>query len=265
VTNPLTGAPYTRRELREREQLGQSVALAGPLEPAEVAKPQTPEIAHTPEPATPVAPTLSRREARALQAQSASPMPVGDSSPSPLVELVQALPALVTPVPEPLPPVFSAPGQESVPMNPPASGATPVVSFQNPADAMTTTSSLIIPVTPVLDLAGPLGHTGEIVATGQISLPAKAVSRGTIPLRLEDEEKVDSEVMDAYITGEIGAMTKPLRATQAVSGRGDDSEFLLIKKTRWGTGVIVSVLLVSGLALAAATMLALSLATGVLL
>jgi len=192
-------------------------------------------------------------------------MPVGDSSPSPLVELVQALPALVTPVPEPLPPVFSAPGQESVPMNPPASGATPVVSFQNPADAMTTTSSLIIPVTPVLDLAGPLGHTGEIVATGQISLPAKAVSRGTIPLRLEDEEKVDSEVMDAYITGEIGAMTKPLRATQAVSGRGDDSEFLLIKKTRWGTGVIVSVLLVSGLALAAATMLVLSLATGVLL
>jgi len=77
VTNALTGAPYTRRELREREQQGKSVALAGPLEPAEVSKPQTPEIAHTPEPATPVAPTLSRREARALQAQSASPMPVG--------------------------------------------------------------------------------------------------------------------------------------------------------------------------------------------
>jgi hypothetical protein len=130
---------------------------------------------------------------------------------------------------------------------------------------MTTTSSLILPVTPIVDLAGPLGNTGEIVTTGHIALPAKAVSRGTIPLRLEGEERVDAEVVDAYVTGEIGALSQPIRASQAVSGRGDDSEFLLIKRTRWGSGVIVTVLLASAVGLAAVTMLVLSLTTGALL
>ena len=72
-------------------------------------------------------------------------------------------------------------------------------------------------------------------------------------------------MVDAYVTGEIGALSQPFRASQAVSGRGDDSEFLLIKRTRWGTGVIVTVLLALALGLAAATMLVLSLTTGALL
>ena len=239
MTNPLTGAPYTRRELRELEQQG-----------------KTPPVAP---------PALTRREARLLQEQSIAATPVSHPSPSPLVELVQAQAAAAVPIPEPLPPVFSAPLQESVAPAAPASRANLVASSRNPGDAMTTTSSLILPVAPIVDLAGPLGNTGEIVTTGQIALPAAAVSRGTIPLRLEDEERVDAEVVDAYVTGEIGALSQPFRASQAVSGRGDDSEFLLIKRTRWGTGVIVTVLLALALGLAAATMLVLSLTTGALL
>jgi len=129
---------------------------------------------------------------------------------------------------------------------------------------MTTTSSLILPVAPIVDLAGPLGNTGEIVATGLIALPAKAVTGGTMPLRLEEETRVDGELVDPYATGEIGGLSKPIRASQAVSGRSDDTGLLLVRKTRWGSGVIVTVLLASGLGLAAATMLLLSFTAGLL-
>ena len=264
MTNPLTGAPYTRRELRELEQQGKTPPVApAPELVAVVESSSTPPTES--EPVKQAPPALTRREARLLQEQGISAAPVSHPSPSPLVELVQAQPAVAVPTPEPLPPVFTAPTSESGASSLAGSGASLVVSSRTPGDVMTTTSSLILPVTPIVDLAGPLGNTGEIVTTGQIALPAKAVSRGTIPLRLEDEERVDAEVVDAYVTGEIGTQSQPIRASQAVSGRGDDSEFLLIKRTRWGSGVIVTVLLASAVGLAAVTMLVLSLTTGALL
>ena len=263
MTNLLTGAPYTRRELRELEQQGNIPPVApAPDLVAVVESSSTPPTES--EPAKEAPPALTRREARLLQEQSIAATPVSHPSPSPLVELVQAQAAAAVPIPEPLPPVFSAPLQESVAPAAPASRANLVASSRNPGDAMTTTSSLILPVAPIVDLAGPLGNTGEIVTTGQIALHAKAVAGGTMPLRLEEEMRLDGELVDSYATGEIGALSKPVRASQAVSGRSDDTELLLVRKTRWGSGVIVTVLLVSGLGLAAATMLLLSFTAGLL-
>ena len=263
MTNPLTGAPYTRRELRELEHQGNTPPVAPA--PDLVAVVQSSSIPpNEPEPVKQAPPALTRREARLLQEQSIAAAPVSPPSSSPLLELVQAQTAAAVPAPEPLPPVFSAPLQESLAPAAPASRANLVVSSRNPGDAMTTTSSLILPVAPIVDLAGPLGNTGEIVATGQIALPAKAVTGGTMPLRLEEEMRVDGELLDPYATGEIGGLSKPIRASQAVSGRSDDTGLLLVRKTRWGSGVIVTVLLASGLGLAAATMLLLSFTAGLL-
>ena len=263
MTNPLTGAPYTRRELRELEHQGNTPPVAPA--PDLVAVVQSSSIPPTePEPVKQAPPALTRREARLLQEQSIAAAPVSPPSSSPLLELVQAQTAAAVPAPEPLPPVFSAPLQESLAPAAPASRANLVASSRNPGDAMTTASSLIRPVAPIVDLAGPLGNTGEIVATGQIALPAKAVTGGTMPLRLEEEMRVDGELVDPYATGEIGGLSKPIRASQAVSGRSDDTGLLLVRKTRWGSGVIVTVLLASGLGLAAATMLLLSFTAGLL-
>jgi hypothetical protein len=125
-----------------------------------------------------------------------------------------------------------------------------------------TTSSLIIPQTPTIDIAGPLGDTGEVVVTGQILLPSTMAERGSLPLLADHRD--DDEVMDAYVTGAIAASAKPVRASQAVSGKGDDSDIVLVRRARWGTAAVVTSLGAAVLGLAAVALLILAVMTDVL-
>jgi hypothetical protein len=125
-----------------------------------------------------------------------------------------------------------------------------------------TTSSLIIPQTPTIDIAGPLGDTGEVVVTGQILLPSTMAERGSLPLLADHRD--DDEVMDAYVTGAIPASAKPVRASQAVSGKGDDSDIVLVRRARWGTAAVVTSLGAAVLGLAAVALLILAVMTDVL-
>ena len=71
--------------------------------------------------------------------------------------------------------------------------------------------------------------------------------------------------MDSYVTGEIGALSQPVSARHAVSGRSKDSDIRSIRKTRWGTGTVITLLVLGTLTLAAIGLVVLSVTTGVLL
>jgi hypothetical protein len=167
----------------------------------------------------------------------------------------------------PLPPVFAAPAS-APPITQtttvtPFSDAVPVITPSRTVGQMaTTTSSLIVPETPTIDIAGPLGNTGEVVVTGQIRLPQTLSEIGSLPALVEDRD--DDEVMDAYVTGAIAMSAKPMRATQAVSGKGDDSDIVMVRRARWGTAAVVTSLGAAVLGLAAVALLILAVMTDVL-
>jgi vacuolar-type H+-ATPase subunit B/Vma2 len=78
----------------------------------------------------------------------------------------------------------------------PFSDAVPVITASRTVGQMaTTTSSLIIPETPTIDIAGPLGDTGEVVVTGQIRLPQSLSEVGSLPALVMDRD--DDEVMES--------------------------------------------------------------------
>jgi hypothetical protein len=145
----------------------------------------------------------------------------------------------------------------------PFSDAVPVITASRTVGQMaTTTSSLIIPETPTIDIAGPLGDTGEVVVTGQIRLPQSLSEVGSLPALVMDRD--DDEVMDSYTTGAIAASAKPMRASQAVSGKGDDSDIVMVRRARWGTAAVVTSLGAAVLGLAAVALLILAVMTDVL-
>jgi hypothetical protein len=123
------------------------------------------------------------------------------------------------------------------------------------------TSSLILPHTPTIDIAGPLGSTGEIVVTGQIRLPSSLAERGGAPALVEDRDQ--DEVMDAYVTGDIALSAKPMRASQAVSTKGDDTDIVLVRRARFGTATVVTGLSAAVLGLAALGLLVLAMLNNV--
>jgi hypothetical protein len=129
-------------------------------------------------------------------------------------------------------------------------------------DALLTTTSLILPISPQVDLSGPLGATGEILVTGQITVPTHFVISGTRPAFREDADEDDS--MDAYATGDSAGISQPMRAVHAVSGKGDNSDILMVRKTRWGTTAVVTALGASVLGVAAVALLILAMMTDVL-
>lgn len=287
MINPETGQPFTRRELRELEKSGVRAAVSpeasptvpptpeqpaaeGPTKTVEAAAPST----HSDVPQFwPEAPVLTRRQRRELeQAGKATP----DEAPEPveassvdgrdevtreLADLQEPIAPSVVPEEEPLPPVFAP-----VIDTPPKSPETPSAGLaRGPGDPLRVTSSLILPTAPGADLTGPLGTTGEIIVTGNIRLPSQLAVQGTAPYRLDTDADADDEVLDAYVTGEIGALSQPVSARHAVSGRSKDSDILSIKKTRWGTGTVVTLLVLGTLTLAAVGLVILSVTTGVLL
>lgn len=260
MTNQPTGQPMTRRERRALEEQVLQPAAAAPVESAAPQAPPAPVIAPVSPPApVPPAPVLSRRELRKLEQGGA---PAGAATESLVVPPVPpAAPAA------PLPPVFATPVS-----GPPTTGTTTVTPFSDAVPVITpsrtvgqmatTTSSLIIPETPTIDIAGPLGHTGEVVVTGQIRLPQSLSEVGSLPALVQDRD--DDEVMDAYVTGAIAASAKPMRASQAVSGKGDDSDIVMVRRARWGTAAVVTSLGAAVLGLAAVALLILAVMTDVL-
>ena len=235
----------------------------------------------------PVAPPLTRRERRLLDSQSsgiessAAPSTQEFTAPQPVVSDPAVDTALTEILPspshsgqepsqvvssEPLPPVFGVPFS-TPPEGSPSTGPN---ATQAPADfspsrtvgsVSSATSSLILPHAPTVDIAGPLGDTGEIVVTGQIRLPSSLSERGSSPALVEDRDH--NEVMDAYVTGAIAPTAKPMRASQAVSGKGDDTDIVLVRRARWGTATVVTGLAAGVLGLAALGLLVLAMLTDV--
>jgi hypothetical protein len=62
----------------------------------------------------------------------------------------------------------------------------------------------------------------------------------------------------------MAAVSQPVRALQAVSSKGDDTDILLVKRTRWGTAAIVTALGASVLGLASVALVVLVFMTDVL-
>lgn len=264
MTNQPIGQPMTRRERRALEEQGLVPPSPEPI-PASV-NPAPP--LESPAPALPPTPPLSRRELRLIEQGGAPSSDDRGSQPSVAAptEAILTPPAPAPPA-APLPPVFGAPVS-----SPPTTGTTTVTPFSDAVPVITasrtvgqmatTTSSLIIPETPTIDIAGPLGDTGEVVVTGQIRLPQSLSEIGSLPALVEDRD--DDEVMDAYVTGAIAMSAKPMRASQAVSGKGDDSDIVMVRRARWGTAAVVTSLGAAVLGLAAVALLVLAVMTDVL-
>ena len=276
MTNPLTGQPLTRRELRALAE-GNPASL--PVTPEVVAPPSQPPQAYVAPPAPPApepAPTgaLTRREARLREGLSDQPptsvsqqppldapvAPIAVTPVSPLADLVAPQPAPIPqqPASAALPPVFSQPTTAESPLDALSVAVSPSRSV---GTAPVTTSSLILPVSPNVDMAGPLGTTGEIIVTGQIRLPGQLAEIGSYPIT-NPEDAEDSS--DPYVTGDMAAVSQPMRALQAVSSKGDDTDILLVKRTRWGTGAVVTALGASLLGLASVALVVLVFMTDVL-
>ena len=290
MTNIPPAQPMTRRERRLLEEQGilPEVSVA---EPAPVAPAAEPAPLVTP--AQPAAP-MTRRERKMLEETGVIPIPQEYQQPTAssalqdtsLVEVTQTapVPAPAGP-PEPLPPVFGlptteAPATEAPSETPPAPAPGPVPEHSAPAavsppapadtvfpsrvvgDVTMATSSLILPTTPMVDMTGPVGDTGEIIVTGQITLPNRVSETGTIPSMREDRD--DEERFDAYVTGELPAMAQPIRAAKAVSGQGDDTDILLVRRVRWGTAAILTATGAAVLGIGAIALLIIALLTDTL-
>ena len=287
MTDTPSVQPMTRRERRQLEEQG--LLPAAPAAPsAEDASPAAPapvqstspsqEPVVSPSPPSPPAP-MSRRERKMLEETGVIPIPTEHQQPaeSPaledtsLVEVTQSAPVQEKPAPpEPLPPVFGPPSTSPAIELPPQSSEPvselPTIAPAFPSrvvgDVTMATSSLILPVTPTIDMSGPIGDTGEVIVTGQITLPNRLAETGTIPSMREDRD--DDERFDAYVTGELAAMSQPIRASKAVSGQGDDTDILLVRRVRWGTAAILTATGAAVLGIGAVVLLVVALLTDTL-
>lgn len=274
MTDIYPAQPLTRRERRQLEEQGllPGAPLAAP--PGSQVSGDTSATGETLTPTQPATP-MTRRERKMLEETGVIPIPaeyvrsvessaLQDTS---LVELTQSTPSPPTPVPAgPLPPVFGLPATSSsleetapapLPMPPSFTSSNRMVG-----EVTMATSSLILPTTPTVDMSGPVGDTGEVIVTGQITLPNRLAETGTIPAMREDRD--DDERFDAYVTGELAAMSQPLRAVKAVSGQGDDTDILLVRRVRWGTAAILTATGAAVLGIGAVVLLVVALLTDTL-
>ena len=274
MTDMTPAQPMTRRERRQLEEQG-LLPDAPPAAPPESqhsgGTSATGETLTSTQPATP----MTRRERKMLEETGVIPLPaeyvrrvessaLQDTS---LVEVTQSTPTPPSPVPaEPLPPVFGLPAkspstEETAPAPPPLPPSF-TSSNRMVGEVTMATSSLILPTTPTVDMSGPVGDTGEVIVTGQITLPNRLAETGTIPAMREDRD--DDERFDAYVTGELAAISQPIRAVKAVSGQGDDTDILLVRRVRWGTAAILTATGAAVLGIGAVVLLVVALLTDTL-
>jgi len=272
--------PMTRRQRRQLEAqglVGAGQALSSPPQADPFPQPLSPSQ-HTapPLPAQP----MSRRERKALEETGVIPIPLEYRSPSAgsalqdtsLLEATREVgEPPILPL-EPLPPVFGSPPTSAgtKPVTRPAPEPAPGVVEQGAGGSAghevghvtMATSSLILPVTPYVDLSKPISDTGEIIVTGQVTLPYRLSETGSIPALREDPD--DDEPFDAFATGELAALSQPIRAVKAVSGQGDDSDIILVRKVRFGRVVIFATTVAALVATGAVALLVVALLTDVL-
>lgn len=267
---------------------------ASPVAPSAVTQPPAlvePPVAYTP-PAPPppppvpeAAPALSRRERRLLEtgtvpAVSPAPVETGsttflpgiDAPAPPLQTSVSGYAPLPPPVPpsvavdrQPLPPVFgpntSAPG-----VFPTATGEivedTATASIRTIGSGQLATHALILPTSPDVDISGPIGDTGEIIVTGQIPLPRLMTETGVQGVLDEDDE---GPAFETVLGVETSGFTSPIRATQAVSSKGNDREFEMVRRAPWGTPATILGISAVLLVVAAGGLLALAFFTDILI
>jgi hypothetical protein len=168
-----------------------------------------------------------------------------------------------SPAAAPLPPVFD------IPVAPPRSGFSIAIqdletneaelaSSREVGAGSPATHALILPTMPTIDISGPIGDTGEIIITGQIPLPRLVTETG-VEGNFEEDERFDE-----LIGGEITPMTSPVSARSAVSSKGNDSEFQMVRKAPWGTAATILGTSAVLLVLAAAGLLGVALLTDLL-
>ena len=248
-----------------------------------------PPVSYTPPaPSLPVyvpepAPALSRRERRLLETgvvPTVTPNPVeaGATSSLPGIATPAAppqtsapeyapLPTHVTPPVDrqPLPPVFgpntTAPGVfTAVPEEFIEDTAT--ASIRTIGSGQLATHALILPTSPDVDISGPIGDTGEIIVTGQIPLPRLMTETGVQGVLDEDDE---GPAFETVLGVETSGFTSPVRATQAVSSKGNDREFEMVRKAPWGTPATILGISAVLLVVAAGGLLALAFFTDILI
>jgi hypothetical protein len=275
--------PLSRRELREMEQRQQeaqqqSTSVFPP--PADQffappAVPPQPVMAPPPPPPPPVMappppvsepfPQAITPELRPRAGRHGAP-PTEDVAPVQYVAPTEyAAPAEYVARPEPaapaLPPVFSAPVTDrtvSLPMVPeylPDDDAE-LASSREVGSGTPTTHALILPTTPIMDISGPVGDTGEIIMTGQIPLPRLVTENGH-----QGQYDYAEENFDELMGAETTALTAPVRASHAVSSKSNNREFEMVRKAPWGTAATVLGASALLLVLAAAGLLAVALLT----
>ncbi len=301
-SSPAEPPPMTRRERREREAreaAGQGATPAAP--PAPSAPEVAPEVSSgaastetVPSPVVPAAPPeqaapaqpMTRRERREMEARERAgeagavveSVPVSHADQSTTEETTDTSP---TGVSEPLAPASSPEETRDVaavkPLPPVFEPATVQLSANIPLvtdgsddeDAEMaesrqvsvgdpTTHALVLPAIPSVDMTGPIGDTGEVIATGQISLPLIVTEHGMQGHFDEDEG------FDQMIGAETTSLTAPISAVSAVSSKGDDSEFQMVRKAPWGTAATALAASAVLLVLAAAGLMAAALLTDVL-
>jgi len=297
---PMTRRERREMEQREAEALAAQTAAVPVVEQPSATSPvdRIVEEVSAPIPITrpthePPAPPMTRRERREMEErlraqqesteQQVAPVPApqtaaravdtgvgvvddypGTSQPAAVAEPETVVePSAGPAAPAALPPVFDAP------VVPPRSGF-PIASDDLDAEEAELASSrevgsgspathaLILPTTPTIDIAGPIGDTGEILVTGQIPLPRLVTETGVQGVIDEDER------FDELIGAETTPLTSPVSARSAVSSKGNDSEFQMVRKAPWGTAATVLGASAVLLVLAAAGLLTVALLTDLL-
>lgn len=205
--------PMTRRERREIDQAQAADESAGHAQVA--------EAAHTP--------VGSRAVAEGWQNSQTSPV----GSPVPSSGLDDRL------AEKPLPPVFQPPFEDAASAYPAVAaenqgGEAELASSREVGPGAMMTHALILPVTPMVDIAGPVGDTGEVLMTAQIPLP-RLVAEGNLRGGYDEDE----DSFDELVNGETTALTTPMSAISSVSSKGNDSEFQLVRKAPWGSAATV--------------------------
>ena len=189
--------------------------------------------------------------------------PVQVAEPQSVVEAEPVAEPEGPPSPEALPPVFEtpvAPPRSGFPIatETPETDEAELASSREVGSGTPATHALILPTTPTIDIAGPIGDTGEILVTGQIPLPRLVTETG-VQGELDEDERFDE-----LIGAETTPLTSPVSARSAVSSKGNDSEFQMVRKAPWGTAATVLGASAVLLVLAAAGLLTVALLTDLL-
>jgi hypothetical protein len=177
--------------------------------------------------------------------------------------------------PVPLPPVFAPPVSQETLIPPPVSvqtGTFPIIpddipdvdtelaSSREVSVGSPTTHALILPTTPEMDIAGPIGDTGEILVTGQIPLPRLVTEQGVQhELDLDDDDSFDH-----LIQADTTPLTAPIRATRAVSTRDETRELQMVRRAPMGSTAALLGISAALLVVAAGGLVAVAVLSGLL-